>query len=140
MKFFGNNSKIEINGQTFVGKMITYLNGQVIVDGKVQGEVEEEKEKVTIQVLANVERIESDEAINIVGNVTGNVYAKRNVNCKNIEGDVTAGGNVNADDINGRTQAGGNVNCDDITGNAQAGGTINCDDIGGNATAMKINY
>jgi len=138
MKFFGKNSKIEINGKTYVGKTITYLDGQVVVDGKVQGEVE--KEKVTIQVLANVERIESDEAINIVGNVTGNVYTKKNVNCKNIEGDVTAGGNVNADDICGRTQAGGNVNCDDITGDAQAGGTINCDDIGGNATAMKINY
>lgn len=122
MKFFGRNSQVVINGKTYKGNNIVFNNGSVIIDGKVQDEIDENK--IEISVLCNVDKIYSEESVNIKGNVTGNVEAKTNVNCDDIYGDVNAGVNIN---------------CDDIKGNATARVTINCDDIGGNAIASKIN-
>lgn len=122
MNIFGRNSQVQINGKTYVGNNISISNGQVYINGKLEDE-HEEKMVVTI-IGSGVERIESDEAITIKGNVTGDVTSKVNVNCDNVIGDV---------------KAGVNVNCDDIKGNAEAGITINCDDIHGNARASKIN-
>lgn len=121
MKFFGRNSSITINGQTYVGNNITMEDGKVIVDG-----VEQEshyKEPITLYVNCNVDKIIIEESIRVNGDIHGNVIAKNSVNCDKVVGDVSAG---NA------------INCDDIQGNAQAN-VINCDDIHGDAKAKIIN-
>lgn len=122
MRFIGSNSQVIINGKTYSGNSITINGDSVIIDGQVQDKINECK--IEIKVLCNVDKIISEESINIKGSVTGNVEAKTNVNC---------------DDIFGNVSAGVNINCDDIKGDATAGVTINCDNIGGNATASKIN-
>lgn len=123
MNFFGRNSQIQVNGKNYTGGNISIVGDNVYIDGVLHDSFDGTK-KTEITVLCNVDKITSEESINIKGNVTG---------------DVLASGNVNCDDIDGNVTADGNVNCDDIGGNARAGGTINCDDIGGNATAKIIN-
>lgn len=122
MNIFGNNGKITVNGRTYSGNNITINNNQVIIDGVVQGDLDDKKIEVTI--LCNVDRITSDESIHIKGNVNGNVESGTSVNCDKIIGSVTAGTSVN---------------CDDIHGDAKAGSSINCENIKGDATAKKIN-
>jgi hypothetical protein len=122
VKIFGKNGQTVINGKRYTGNNISIIDGQVIVDGVVQGEVGERK--IEIQVLCNVDQIFSEESITINGNVTGDIEAKMSVNCDNVTGNVSAGMSVN---------------CDDVGGNVSAGMTVNCDDIRGNATANKIN-
>jgi hypothetical protein len=122
LNIFGRNSSVVINGKTYVGNNISINNNEVIIDGVRQDGVEDKKMEVTI--LCNVDKIVSNESINIKGNVNGNVEAKVNVNC---------------DDIKGNVKAGVNINCDDINGSAIAGTVINCDNISGNATASKVN-
>lgn len=124
MKIFGRNSGVSINGKSYVGNNITITNNQVIIDGVIQDGELNNKGKINVVINCNVDKIVSDESINIVGNVSGNIEAKVNVSCFGVNGDVNAGVNVN---------------CDDIKGDAKAGVTINCDDIRGNATAVKIN-
>lgn len=123
MNIFGNNGKITVNGKTYTGNNISINNNQVIIDGVVQGDLEEDK-KIEIKILCNVEKIVSNESIHIKGNVNGNIEAGTSVNC---------------DDIKGNARAGTSINCDDIGGDAIANTSINCDDIKGNATANKIN-
>lgn len=90
----------------------------MVIDGISQEDIDDKK--VEIVVLCNVEKIISEESINIKGDVTGNIEGKTSVNCDAVIGDV---------------RAGMSINCDSITGNATAGMSINC----GNATANKIN-
>lgn len=126
MKFFGRNSQIQVNGKNYTGGgSISVVGNIVYIDGKIADSFDDTK-KTEITVLCNVDKITSDESINIAGNVTGDVSAKGNVNCDDIKGSVTAEGNVNCDDIGGDVIASGNVNCDDIGGNAQ-GRIINYD-------------
>lgn len=125
LRFFGKNSNININGKAFIGNNVSIINNQVYIDGVLQGDVDDTK-KVEITVLSNVDRIESDESINIKGKL----------NAK----EVVAGTNVNCDNIVGNVSAGTNVNCDDIKGDVSAGTSINCDKVTGNATASRINY
>jgi hypothetical protein len=123
MNIFGRGSQVRINGKTYVGSNISINGNQVYIDGEPQDGLDD-KRKIEVTIVSNVEKVYSEESIYIKGNVLGNVEAKVNVNC---------------DSVNGNVNAGVNVNCDDIKGNATAGVTINCDDIGGSAIANKIN-
>ncbi|QPK89854.1 hypothetical protein IEN91_05295 [Bacillus velezensis] len=123
MKFIGKNSMLQINGKSYSGNNITVVNNQVYIDGELVDDLNKEK-KIEVTVLNNVDKIISDQSINIKGNITGTIEARLNINCGKVNGDVAAGNNVN---------------CDDISGNATAGNNINCDEIGGNAVANKIN-
>lgn len=122
IKLFGKNSKVKINGKTYIGNNIVVDGNSVIVDGVKQEDSFEGK--IEVKVLCNVKKIISDKSININGDIHGNVEAKTNINCNDISGDV---------------KAGTSINCDDIDGDATAT-TINCDDVSGDITANMINY
>ena len=122
MNIFGRNSKVQINGKTYVGNNISISGNQVYIDGELQDDLDS-KNKIEVSILCNVDKITSNESIHIKGNVTGKVEAKTSVNCDDVRGDVFAGTSVN---------------CDNISGNARAGATINCDVIWGDAKANKI--
>lgn len=120
MKFFSNNTNkgtIRINGKTYVGNNISMVGNKVYIDGKLQGngDFSEEKE-IKIEVLCDIDRIESEESVNVYGNVHGNVFAKGSVNCDNVTGNVEAKGSVNCDNVGGNVKANGSVNCDVIKG------------------------
>lgn len=125
LNIFGNNSNISINNKTYTGNNIVINDDGIYVDGVLQGE-SDDKKKVEIKIISNVERIESKESITIIGNVNAR--------------DVVAGTSVNCDDISGNVRAGTSVNCDDVRGDVTAGTTVNCDKITGNANASRINY
>ncbi|UUV46557.1 hypothetical protein [Bacillus phage vB_BanS-Thrax3] len=117
MKFFGRNSSITINGQTYVGNNITMDNGKVIVDGVEQDVIH--KEPIQLTVNCNVEKIFVEESISVHGDIHGDVVAKNSINCMDVIGDANAGFSINCSDIKGNAEANA-INCSDIYGDAKA--------------------
>lgn len=100
-----NGAQVSINGKVYSGNSVTIKDGNVVVDGKSQGKVEERE--ITIVVNGDVEYLDSS-----AGDVTVNGDAGRiSVNS----------GNVDCDDVRGSvTVSCGNVNCDDVGGDVSA--------------------
>ena len=69
------------------------------------------------------------------GAVTGSVTAQGDVDCETVGGDVKAGGDVNCGAVTGGVTAQGDVNCDDVKGDVTANGDVSCDAVAGNVHA-----
>lgn len=81
-----------IDGVRYLGNSVSIINGNVIIDGVVQGQT----------VPRHIE-------IRVVEGTLHNLTTDESVNCNNVTGDVTAGGSVNCDDVGGSVTAGGSV-------------------------------
>lgn len=97
-----------INGMTIKGNNIVINDGKIIVDGvtlkkEFQGIVE-------LIVTGDVQKIISDSAVTIKGDVLGSIDAGNSVE---VEGDV-----------HGNVKAGNSVYCKNIGGDAKAGNSI----------------
>ncbi|MGE6347932.1 hypothetical protein ACQKIY_25340 [Bacillus mycoides] len=116
-------SMISIGGVTYTGRNITVNNGQVIVDGVIQGQKLEEK-----NIIINADNFQGTLKCGystvVNGNIGGDVESNGSVTCDGIGGSVSAGGSVRCDDVKGNVSAGGSVNCGNIGGSAMAGGSI----------------
>lgn len=101
------------------GQTIDIINGSVIINGQHVADVNGRKIEIVIQPNAVVKSIQSDVAVNVRGDVKGNVTANT-INCNDVSGNVTSKQNVNCDDVRGNVEAGGNVNCDNVRGSVKA--------------------
>ncbi|HHB2481401.1 TPA: hypothetical protein ACORDH_002852 [Bacillus cereus] len=116
-------SMISIGGVTYTGRNITVNNGQVIVDGVIQGQKLEEK-----NIIINADNFQGTLKCGystvVNGSISGDVESNGSVTCDGIGGSVSAGGSVRCDDVKGNVSAGGSVNCGNIGGSVMAGGSI----------------
>jgi hypothetical protein len=101
---------VTVNGKTYVGNNIQIRNGEVRIDGKLQGD--KVSGVVELKVTGEIGSLDTDASVNMNGTIRGNVSAGGSVNADNIGGSVSAGGSVNCDDVGGRVSAGGSVICD----------------------------
>ena len=101
---------IIINGVRYdnvSGGNISIHNGSLIVDGKhIDGQLQG---VVRIEVEGSLISLTTDAAVNVKGDVNGNVVAGGSVNCNGVTGSVQAGGSVNCNGIGGSVTAGGSV-------------------------------
>ena len=115
-------STITINGQTYTGRSVNIINGEVIIDGvkqtgdKLQGVVK-------VEITGDPASVDCDAPVTVKGNVKGNVIADGPVTC----GDV--GGDVDAD---------GPVTCGNVQGDVDADGPCTCGNVGGDVTADMV--
>lgn len=116
-------SMISIGGVTYTGRNIIVNNGQVIVDGVIQGHKLEEK-----NIIINADNFQGTLKCGystvVNGNINGDVESNGSVTCDGVGGSVSAGGSVRCDDVKGSVSAGGSVNCGNIGGSVMAGGSI----------------
>lgn len=99
---FGAGTFASINGVTYSGRSVTINNGQVIVDGVVQGELS--GYQVTVNITGNVDKVSTTSGdINIVGDVRHAITTSGDIDCNHVIGDVeTVSGDVDCGDIAGR--------------------------------------
>lgn len=96
------DSKITINGVSYVGNNVKIINGKVIVDGK---DMTPDSKNITIHVDGDISKLSVDicEKLSVTGNVN---------ELSTVSGDVTIGGNVGQ---NVKTVS-GDVKCGNISG------------------------
>lgn len=118
---------MSINGRSFTGNNLTMRNGRIILDGVdvTDDTGVDPKTILEIKLTGDLESLDCDKSVTVIGQVKGNIDARGSVNCDNVGGDIKAGGSVNADDVKGSVYANGSVNCDDVGGSVQAGGSVN---------------
>lgn len=106
-----NMNKITVNGKTITcsGNIVSIIDGQIIVDGKVISESNSRNIKVVIE--GDVEKIDCSGTVEIHGNAG---Y----IDCS---GSCTVKG-----DVNGSVDAGGSVTCGNVAGDIDAGGSVRC--------------
>lgn len=104
-------SSVTINGQTYVaGRDITVNGNKVYIDGKPVDDGKEFSGILKVEVTGDLASLSSDVAVEVSGNVHGNVTAGNSVNCGDVGGNVKAGNSVNCDDVGGDVSAGNSVN------------------------------
>ena len=96
------DSKISINGTTYVGNNVKIINGKVIVDGK---DMTPDAKNITIHVDGDISKLSVDICDKL--SVTGNVN-----DLSTVSGDVSVGGNVGQ---NVKTVS-GDIKCGNIAG------------------------
>ena len=98
-------------------------------------------EKLRVRELAKIVvrgtflGVQSSFAVEIHGEVRGNVTAQDDVSCESVGGSVKASGDVSCGDVGGDVTAEGDVSCDNVAGSVKADGDVNCDDVNGDVTA-----
>ena len=115
---------ITINGQDFVGKNVSIINGRILIDGKPYNNARSSFWDFLFNRSARSGIVE----INVTGSLV-NLTTDANVNCQNVTGSVSAGGSIVSVDVGGNITAGGSVNCRDVAGNVEAGGSVSCGTI-----------
>lgn len=115
----GRKSTLDICGQVYTGKDIHIVNGQVVVDGKVQNE------DLSARIVE----------IRVIEGEIGNLATTASVTCGAVKGDVDAGGSVDCKDVGGSVQANGKVTCKDVGASVKAGGSVECGKVSGNIDA-----
>jgi hypothetical protein len=98
---------IVIGGMTYSGSSVRIFNGQVTIDGVVQG----------AKVTGVVE-------IKVTEGVLGELACDAAVSCSEVQGSVSAGGSVSCGKVGGSVNAGGSVTCGDVGGGVRAGGSV----------------
>jgi hypothetical protein len=101
---------ITINGRSYSGRNVSIINGQVIIDGKVDDGFESTSRIVEVRVTGDLCSLRTDASVVMHGQISGN---------------LNAGGSVSCDDVGGNISAGGSVNCDNVSGSVTAGGSVN---------------
>lgn len=99
---FGGRGSVVINGSVYEGQNISVVNGQVTVDGVVQGALE--NYNVSIHVQGNpVEVSSASGRIHVSGSVAGSVQtASGDISCEDVGGSVTTmSGDVECGNIRG---------------------------------------
>ena len=115
-------STITINGQTYTGRSVSIINGEVTIDGvkqsgdKLQGVVK-------IEVNNGLAGLTTDAPVVVNGDVHGDVHA---------DGPVTCG------DVAGNVEADGPVTCGNVTGDVTADGPCTCGNVGGDVEADMV--
>ncbi|UOL51390.1 hypothetical protein [Vibrio phage XZ1] len=97
-----SRSTIKINGTEYHGTSVTVKNGKVVVDGRLQGDIDDRVVNVYI-----------DGDCTLVQNENGNIA------CRNVQGDVTTtNGDIECDDVDGSVSStNGDIKCGDVAGN-----------------------
>ena len=103
------SAEIVINGKRYSGSQVVIKDGQVLVDGEVAAD--EKSGPITIQVNGTLERLESDAAVTIHGDVKGDASVRGRLTAQTIYGNVQATGKVQASVIQGDVSARGSVKC-----------------------------
>ena len=101
MGIFEKAGTVNINGDVYNGRSITVSNGEVIVDGKVQGAV---GHQVTVNIIGNVELVSTASGnISVVGDVHSADTVSGDIDCNDVLGNIeTVSGDVNCNDVSGR--------------------------------------
>ena len=95
-----------------------------------------ERQEVRVVVQGEAVNVTSDFAVEIHGNVNGDVKAGDAVVCADVAGSVTAGDGVDCGNVGGNVHAGDGVRCGGVGGSVDAGDSIHCEgDIGGDVRA-----
>lgn len=112
---------ININGKSYTGNNITISNNKVMIDGVAINETPDKNGILKVVIEGNLNSVTSDCAVEVHGNVEGNVKAGMNADILgNVGEDVKAGMNVTCKDVQGNVDAKMNVTCKKICGNADA--------------------
>jgi hypothetical protein len=105
---------IIVNGKKYQvqGTNVSVRNNRIYVDGKdITDGAEPFAGIVEIRWEGALAALQSDAAVNVDGDVKGDVKAEGSVNCGHVGGDVKAEGSVNCGRVTGKVKAGGSVNC-----------------------------
>lgn len=95
-----------------------------------------ELQKVTVEYHGAALNVTSDFAVEVHGEVAGNVEAKDGVACGSVGGNVTAGDGVTCGGVGGSVNAGDSVTCGSVEGDVKAGDSVHCGgSVGGSVTA-----
>ena len=94
-----------VNGDKFVGRNVTIINGKVTIDGVVQGNYTDQVINVTIEGdVGSIRNDSGDVTAHDVGSIK---VGSGDVNCKNVGGNVMTGsGDVECGDVKGKVQTG----------------------------------
>lgn len=146
--------------QSFVEKLINWINPIKISKIEISGDVKISAEHSNIDVRGNLTLSEANgmkncdircQDFNSTADVNCGDLITDNVKCANITalditadnvnaGDITLSGELNCDKLDCKLiTVGGDANTDNITGDVTVSGDLNCDDITGNVKANEIN-
>lgn len=107
-----------VNGKTYQGNSISIIDGKVIVDGKVQDEINVPKIEVTVNGdVGEIHNSSGDVTAQNVGEVT---TTSGNVKCKEVSGSVkTTSGDVECGNVSKSVSTtSGDVECGKVRGSA----------------------
>lgn len=107
MKITSTNGRIEINGQTFIGKNVFIENGRVIIDGHVQDMIPQNA--ITVIVTGDCGSVENERGnVTISGSVSGNVQTgSGDISCGSVGGNAQTGsGDISSGHVGGSIRSG----------------------------------
>ena len=93
------------------------------------------KKRLALYVGGDCGDVRSDYAVEVEGDVSGDVYAGEGVSCGDVGGSVTAGGGVDCGEVKGNVSAGGDVDCGSVGGDVRSGGDVDCGSVRGSVYA-----
>lgn len=108
-----------INGKTYTGNNIVFLNGKVTIDG-VRQDDQSLSGVVRVEVTGNLASLKCDAPVVVNGNVHGDLEVDGPVTCGDVGKDVKADGPVTCGNVNGNVEADGPVTCGNVRGNVVA--------------------
>ncbi len=112
-------SSSTINGQTFSGQSVSFINGTVIIDG-VKQTMDKLQGVVRVEIKGDPANVTCDAPLVVTGDVKGNIVADGPVTCNDVGGNVDADGPVTAGNVAGDVRADGPVNCGKVGGKVVA--------------------